>query len=432
MPWSGRLVVSSRRQLIRKMQPMTDARPGNVPLRTLRVAQGYKSQKDFAAALNAIARENGLGELSITPRTIRRWESPTPPRPQRAHAQALQLLLGTPIAELGLTSRIAPSGDSTTADAGPLPQLVPIRDAIPDEVISDYESLTNTYRTLCRAIPPVSMLASITTHIHLGAALLEVATPAQRPHMARTAAQAWLLAGRIELFDNESADQAGAVLATALDYAHAGADPALAAAILGHIALITASSPDSDTTTSEQIRMARAFSRRAHNPRRLEAWLDAAEAQITLSNNDIQRALTLANNVEAALGNAEPAPEWLDWLTPHPIAGLKASILLAAGRTAEAFSTLAQAEHDLPTSSAKPRVLLLIDMAKIAAFEADPAKAAGLLTKAIKTAQAAGQESVAPRILDARRSLNEWNDSPTVLALDDHLTQWRPTLGSVQ
>lgn len=75
---------------------------GNTRLRSARQALGLRSQQQLADAVTRAGNSIGL-RVSITARTVRRWESDAPPWPQPDHQSAIEALFGRPITELGFT-----------------------------------------------------------------------------------------------------------------------------------------------------------------------------------------------------------------------------------------------------------------------------------------------------------------------------------------
>lgn len=65
---------------------------GNSRLRAARQALGLRSQNQLAEAVTRSAGQIGLRNVSITERTVRRWESDNPPWPQPDHQTALEHL----------------------------------------------------------------------------------------------------------------------------------------------------------------------------------------------------------------------------------------------------------------------------------------------------------------------------------------------------
>jgi len=83
---------------------MSNSGLGNSRLRNARQGLGLRSQRALADAVADAGRRMGL-QLSVTERTVRRWESDSPPWPRPAHQAALESLLLCPVTELGFTPR---------------------------------------------------------------------------------------------------------------------------------------------------------------------------------------------------------------------------------------------------------------------------------------------------------------------------------------
>src|SRR6516162_5426933 len=75
----------------------------NARLRAARQGLGLRSQAALAEAVTEAARSIGL-RISVTPRTVRRWESATPPWPHPEHAAALEALFQRPVTDLGFVA----------------------------------------------------------------------------------------------------------------------------------------------------------------------------------------------------------------------------------------------------------------------------------------------------------------------------------------
>ncbi|WP_460015730.1 helix-turn-helix domain-containing protein, partial [Mycobacterium avium] len=76
---------------------------GNARLRAARQGLGLRSQAALADAVTEAARSIGL-RISVTPRTVRRWESASPPWPHPEHAAALEALFHCPVTDLGFVA----------------------------------------------------------------------------------------------------------------------------------------------------------------------------------------------------------------------------------------------------------------------------------------------------------------------------------------
>ena len=76
---------------------------GNTRLKAARQHAGYASQQALADAMTAAAPLLGLGNMQISARQIRRWESASPPWPRADHQRLLVHVLQLPVDQLGFT-----------------------------------------------------------------------------------------------------------------------------------------------------------------------------------------------------------------------------------------------------------------------------------------------------------------------------------------
>ena len=133
---------------------------GNVRLRSARQARGLRSQQALADAVNRTAQSLGL-RLAVTPRTVRRWESDTPPWPNPDHQSALEALFGSSLAELGFSppwsdsEHPAASDVAATHAVGAPPRRIlsaypsrQTRTGLPRDAIDDYVTVTTAHRRL--------------------------------------------------------------------------------------------------------------------------------------------------------------------------------------------------------------------------------------------------------------------------------------------
>ncbi len=416
---------------------MTGSTNGNVRLRAARAARGLASQADFVAAVIASARAIGLGELSLSTRTVRRWESAAPPRPHTHHARALEELFNCSVNELGFPARIGGSPAPPAPHQAPPPAtesllVRPLRDTLDDTVLDDYSALTATYSRLYATLPSSALAASAAECATLGARLLTAATDAQRRRLASVVCDSWLLSARIQLFDIAAPAAARASLQQALHAARLAGDPARGSAVLAHLALSSATEdPPAEAPARDHIRMARTFAARAEDPPMLGAWIDAAEADIELRLGDPARAATLIGNAEALhkLHSTATAPgsiDWLNWLPAHRLAAIKADILLALGRTRDATTVLQHSALEAPT--ARQRAIAYTDLAAVAASEGEVDTACTRLNDALDALDGRWYDAVGNRINHARAQLDPWNTDPAVTALDQRLYTWTPAL----
>ena len=92
---------------------------GNTRLRSARQALGLRSQQQLADAVTRAGKSIGL-RISITARTVRRWESDAPPWPHPDHQAAVEALFQRPITELGFAPPWA-GAQSDSSAAGKRP-----------------------------------------------------------------------------------------------------------------------------------------------------------------------------------------------------------------------------------------------------------------------------------------------------------------------
>jgi len=422
---------------------MTAPPGGNVLLRAARQERGLTSQRDFVDAVVATARTAGLGELALSTRTVRRWESTNPGWPRHHHAQALEALFGTHVENLGFNRRATTAGGrrddpgshhlavsagtlSPTESTPPPPRL---NSPLEESVLEDYHALTAHYRHLYGPLAGSTLAAAITQHATLGSRLLTSPSTQYHRALAGDVCDAWLLSARIRLFDTNDLPAARLHLHHALEAAQTAQDDARAAAVLAHTALASAFGPPQTAGPSlqELIRIARTFAARCstEDASLLHAWIDVAEADIVVRAGDPSAAATLVAHAEH-LCKHPAGPDWLDWMHPHLLATAKADVLLSLGRDAEAVSVLQRIVRE--SASAKHRALASADLAAIAAAQQNPESACAHLHAALDTLDGAWHESVDARIRQARNQLEPWSDNPAVAGLDQRLYTWTTAL----
>lgn len=420
---------------------MTATSGGNVRLRAARRERGLTSQADFVGALTAKAAELGLGKLSVTTRTVRRWESDKPGWPHRPHIDALQALFGLPIVDLGFTPRAGhPPTPESVRDSQREPALPPPPEAptppqrfhelVSGRAAGRYAELTAIYCDMYWHVPAKMLQQAVFRHAELGTALLSAAG-ADASELARAVSLAWMLAGRVLLFDVHQPKDSRACFAEALECAHVGDDAARGAAALGHLALVALRDTDDSTQASEIVRNARSFSRRGGDPSRLVAWLDTIEADIASRAGDQRQAAALIAHAEQVFRGSDIDPDWLDWFTAHRMATAKANTLLAAGRLSDARMALERAINELSPTDLKARALTLCDLAAVHALGREPEPAVELLTAALAVLGTATSSALSRRVHSVRAMLDEWRDSAPVQALDERLSRWDTALAAI-
>jgi hypothetical protein len=423
---------------------------GNTRLRSARQALGLRSQQQLADAVTRAGKSIGL-RISITARTVRRWESDAPPWPHPDHQAAVEALFQRPIAELGFTppwagagsgipqseSSPAFTGDRVSSLAGSLtvfPQRYPAA-SLPSSVVTDYISITSAHRHMYWTVPPAQLHDVVAAHVHLGARLVPSVPEAARRSLAAAVSESSLLAGRIEFFDLQNPAKGQASLVIALQAAQDAQDPLLGSAVLAHMAFIPAFSGDSKRAEEarDKIRAARAFARRGPASPEMLAWLDAVEAEVETRFGNTQKALQLIHHAEDIFATQEPrpSPPWLDWFSPVRLAGFKGNTLLIAKQPGPARDTLQSVLDKLPAESAKQRSVILGDLAAAAIAENDPEQACLLAEEALDHLARYWYATGMDRVRTVRESLTKWESWPCVRRLDERLYDWNTTVSAL-
>jgi hypothetical protein len=420
--------------------------PGsNTRLRAARQALGLRSQQHLADAVTRAGAQIGL-RVSITERTVRRWESENPPWPHPDHQAALEHLFSRPVIELGFTPPWA--GDETAprqpdraapsaAGGGALAIFPrrPLADPLPGSIAADFITITAAYRRMYWTVPPAQLHDAVATHVRLGMTLVASVPEAARRSLAAAISESSLLAGRIEFFDMQSPQAAQQSLVVALQAAQDAGDSLLGSAVLAHMAFIPAFSGDSKRAEEarDKMRAARTFARRAAAPPELLAWLDAVEAEAETRFGDTRRALDLIRHAEEIYDTHEhrPLPAWLDWFSPIRLAGFKGNTLLADHQPGPAKETLRKVLDQLPEESAKQRSVILGDLAAVAVSESDPEEACRLAGLALDQLARTWYATGMARVRAVRTSLSPWESQRCVRSLDERLYDWTTTVSAM-
>jgi transcriptional regulator with XRE-family HTH domain len=427
---------------------MGTTEPGsNTRLRAARQALGLRSQQQLAEAVTRAGAQISL-RISITERTVRRWESENPPWPQPDHQAALEHLFNRPITELGFTppwanEQTAPQQPDrpapATGIAGPgTLGLFPRRalaDPLPGSIAADFITITSSYRHMYWTVPPVQLHDAVATHVRLGVVLVPSVPEAARRSLAAAIAESSLLAGRIEFFDMQKPQEAQQSFVIGLQAAQDAHDSLLGAAVLAHMAFIPAFSGDSRRIEEarDKMRAARTFARRASAPPEMLAWLDAVEAEVETRFGDTRKALQLIRHAEEIYATEEPRPlpAWLDWFSPVRLAGFKGNTLLMDRQPGPARETLQRVLDQLPEDSAKQRSVILGDLAAVAVSENDPEEACRLSELALDQLARTWYATGMARVRAVRESLSQWESLPCVRRLDERLYDWSTTINAL-
>jgi tetratricopeptide (TPR) repeat protein len=415
---------------------------GNARLRAARQGLGLRSQAALAEAVTEAARSIGL-RISVTARTVRRWESATPPWPHPEHAAALEALFRRPVTDLGF---VAPWQDEqantpNTLEASKTHQsgsrsLGRIGPTLPVAVVADFAAITTAYRHLYWTIPAADLSLLVAGHASFGASILSATADSARQVLATALSEVALLAGRLAFFDLQEPEVAQPHFVLALQAAYEANDSLLGAAALAHMAFAPAFSGDRTRAEEarDRIRAAHAFARRGDAPPAVTAWLNAVEAEIETCLDNSRDALRLIDRAETLLAHSPDdaeLPAWFDWFSFTRLQGFKGNTLVAAGRPHQAQVVLEQALADLPDDASKQRSIILADLAAAAAVaDKDATRACELLAEAIESVSTQWYATAMDRIKAARDSLREYESLPAVRNLDAKLYDWHTTVNS--
>jgi hypothetical protein len=427
---------------------MGTTEPGsNTRLRAARQALGLRSQQQLAEAVTRAGAQISL-RISITERTVRRWESENPPWPQPDHQAALEHLFSRPVTELGFTppwaseetppqpDRPTPAGtgNAGTGALGMFPRRA-LADPLPGSIAADFITITSAYRHMYWTVPPAQLHDAVATHVRLGTVLVASVPEAAQRSLAAAMAESSLLAGRIEFFDTQKPHEAQQSFVVALQAAQDAHDSLLGAAALAHMAFIPAFSGDPKRAEEarDKVRAARTFARRASAPPEMLAWLDAVEAEAETRFGDTRKALQLIRHAEEiyATGEPRPLPAWLDWFSPVRLAGFKGNTLLMDRQPGPARETLQRVLDQLPEDSAKQRSVILGDLAAVAVSENNPEEACRLSELALDQLARTWYATGMARVKAVRETLSQWESLPCMRRLDERLYDWSTTLNAL-
>lgn len=396
----------------------------NVYLRAARIAAGYQSQEALADAL-------GVGV-----RQVRRWESAAPPTPHPEVAQRLAHLLGQPLEQLGFTAESAARPRRVT----PAPAAGTVLAAVPTEAVAsmqpatvarDYHAVTSSHRRMYWSVAPATLHPAALAHSTLGCALLPQTAGETRRVVAASLSETYLLAGRIEFFDQREPDKAATTFTHALQAAGEADDVLLGTAVLAHSAFI----PGWDGLREkalERLRAARTYARRGPTSAGMWAWLDTVEAECETRCGHTASALHLILHAEDVMdaGSEHVDPEWFDWFTPVRLAAFKGNTQLAAGHLPQARTTLTTALDQLDASE-KQRAVLLGDLAAVEAAAGRPEEACRYAVEALDQLERRWYATGMDRVTAVRRALAPYQAERCVRDLDDRLYGWSTTVSAL-
>ncbi|GAA0222397.1 hypothetical protein GCM10009527_018400 [Actinomadura nitritigenes] len=417
---------------------------GNTRLKAARQHAGYASQQALADAMTAAAPLLGLGNMQISARQIRRWESASPPWPRADHQRLLVHVLQLPVDQLGFTppwessDSPAPARPNATVPAIPgngatLPLPKANAAVQPATVGADFAAINGALRRLYFSVQPAQLHPAVVEHTKLGTQLLAETTGVPRTILATALAESLLLVGRIEFFDLRQPEDADASYVRALQAAGEADDPLLGAAILAHAAFIPGWDGRRDEA-AERMRAARTYARRGTAPAEFLAWLDAVEAECETRCGHPREALRLISHAEHVLAEStgQPTPEWFNWFSPVSLASFKGDTQLKAGQPAQAKTTLLGVLDAIGATNAKQRAVILGDLAAVEVAQKNPEAACAYAEQALDQLAVTWYATGMDRVHDVRRTLQPWAETECVRRLDDRLYGWQTTLSALQ
>jgi tetratricopeptide (TPR) repeat protein len=422
--------------------------PGNTALKAARLAAGFPSQAALAAALTTAARQLGMGDVVVSSRQIKRWESSTPPWPGDDYQRLLVHVLHLPIEQLGFTP---PWERGTTTQPAPavaaplrrpysapvlhaaLPRPVGAGPGQPSTVGADYAIVTVAHRRMYWSVAPATLHQAVAEHANLGTALLGETAGVTRRILAASLAESLLLAGRIQFFDLRQPAEAEATYVRALQAASEADDALLGAAVLAHSAFVPGWAGRREDAV-ERMTAARTYARRGPASAEVWAWLDAVEAECLTRCGDHRAALSLLRHAEDVLtaGSENASPDWFTWFSPARLAAFRGNTELLAGHLPQARTTLQGVLEQLGPMDGKQRAVVLADLAAVEVASRKPEEACALLEQALDQLAVTWYATGMERVREARRGLTPWQESEAVRRVDDRLYGWSTTLSALQ
>ncbi|MEU8968664.1 transcriptional regulator [Streptomyces monashensis] len=417
---------------------------GNVRLKAARLAAGFNSQQDLAAALTRHAQDMGLRGVSIGVRQVRRWESDSPPWPQPDCQRVLVHLLGQSMEALGFAP---PWGSDDTRHRDPTWRALLTEGSVarsagllrrraaapqPPTAGTDFQAVTRSHRRLYWSVAPPQLHPAVVAHARLGCALLPDTTDPTRRTVAAALAETYLLAGRIEFFDLREPSAANDTYLLALQAAGEADDSLLGSAILAHMAFVPGWVADRDGAL-ERMTAARTYARRTSASAEFLAWLDAVEAECETRCGSTRTALHLVGHAEDVLtaGNQHSSPEWMDWFSPARLVAFKGNTQMIAGHLPQARESLLQALAAMTPAEDKQRSVVYGDLAAVEAASGDPQRSCEYAGKALDQLAVTWYATGMDRVREVRRALASYQHERCVRDLDDRLYDWSTTFNAL-
>ncbi len=326
---------------------------GNARLRAARQALGIRSQAALADAVTNTARGIGL-RISINPRTVRRWESASPPWPHPEHARALEAVFHRPLTELGFTPPWADE-QSTRQVHGLAPTTHP------DSSQPIHQS-GRQHLLFPPLLQPITQRSPLAIGVSTGPFRLRDCTdqllnmPTLAPSSSRTCRPRTGHSSPPQ-YPNRVSSQAVSNSSTSNNLnSHNRASPLLSRPLTKltmpcsaqqrwHIWLLLLRSPAKSHAPRMHATRSELPEHSPGAPTRpliVLAWLDAVEAEVETRFGDTRRALRLIHHAEQVLASTDdrPSPDWFDWFSKTRLDGFKGNTLMVAGQGRAARETL--------------------------------------------------------------------------------------------
>ena len=403
-----------------------------------RLQRGWSYEEVAERIRNEMAR-CGETDTGLTANTVRRWETGER-RPDPRYRKHLVTILGKPASELGLLApdelRLRPHTAGSDASptlhrstvlrgmvaAGALPFLTPVLafdtgsggpTRLPD--ILTYSSISRGHRQLYWTIPARLLYEAAYAHTQLGVELIRGVTGHDRTVLATSLAESALLTARLALFDLRHFAVAERCFDVALSATREAGDHALAAAVLGHKAfvLIFGTTPGDARTV-----LAAALQHTWHSVSpAVRSWLHCVASE---AESRAGRAVAARREIDLAVGAADhfdDKPEWLDFFGRARLESFAGYAALGAGDSPDAAAHLRQALDGMTDADGKQRSVVLADLARAHADDAD--RAADYLTQAIDALKADWYQTGFDRVREIRPILR---DSRAGMDLDDQIS----------
>lgn len=429
---------------------MSDRKPNRL-LAWERLQRGW-SYEELAERVRTEMARCGENDTGLTANTVRRWETGER-RPDPRYRKHLVTILGKPASELGLLApeemQLRPDAADTEAARGvmeaiktnyqnpamhrltvlrglvaigTLPILAPLfalgtgngnaPHRTPDT--DSYASISRAHRQLYWTSPARPLYEASYAHTQLGIELIRGAPGPHRAVLATALAESALLTARLALFDLQHYAVAERCLDLALSATREAGDHALAAAVFGHMAFVRifGATPGDARTV-----LAAALQHTWHGVSpAVRSWLHcvAAEAESRVGRRvAARREIDLA---VAALGHLDDAPEWLDFFNGARLESFAGYAALSSGDNADAAVHLSRAFDGLNHRDGKQRSVVLADLARAHADDAE--RAADYLTRAVNALAADWYPTGFDRVRAVRPILR---DSRVGVELDERI-----------